>query len=101
MSLIRIAIGEVQSAIFEDIMVQIAERQPDMEVVGQVAEANLKESLAKQGAQVLIWEIGNAELPEVCRNLFAEENPPIVLGLARGGREAALCIANAGFAQLT
>src|SRR2546430_793914 len=101
MSRIRVAISGVQSAILEDILVQITKLQPDMEFVGQVEESSLKESIAKQNAEVLIWEIGSSELPEVCRKLFAEDNPPIVVGLARGGREATICIANAGVAQLT
>ncbi len=40
------------------------------------------------------------ELPEVCRELFSDQDPPIVVGLAREGREAAICIANAGAGQL-
>ena len=101
MSRIRVAIGKVQSAILEDILVQIAELQPDMEFVGQVEESTLKESLAKERIDVLIWEIGASELPEVCRKLLADENPPLFVGVSRGGREATICIADAGVAQLT
>ncbi|MGH9972183.1 MAG: ATP-binding protein [Pyrinomonadaceae bacterium] len=101
MTRIRVAIGEVQSAILEDILVQITHLQPDMEFVGQVEKANLKESIARRKAEVLICEVGPLELPQVCRELFTEENPPLVVGLARGGREAIICIANAGVAHLT
>lgn len=101
MTRIRVAIGEVRSAILEDILVQITHQQPDMEFVGQVDRSNLKESLARWKAEVLICDVGPLELPQVCRELFSEENPPLVVGLARGGREATVCIANAGVAQLT
>ena len=43
MTRIRVAIGEVQSPILEDILVQITHGQPDMEFVGQVEKADLKE----------------------------------------------------------
>jgi hypothetical protein len=101
MTRIRVAIGEVQSPILEDILVQITQVQPDMEFVGQVEKANLKESITRRKAEVLICEVGPLELPQVCRELFSEQDPPIVVGLSRGGREATICIANAGVAQLT
>jgi hypothetical protein len=101
MTRIRVAIGDVQSPRLEDILVQITHQQPDMEFVGQVEKDNLKGSIARRKAEVLICEVGPFELPNVCRELFSEQNPPVVVGLARGGREATVCIANAGVAQLT
>jgi len=101
MTRIRVAIGELQSAILQQILVEITQQQGDMEFVGQVETANLKESIAGRGAQGLICEVSPSELPQVCRDLFTEENPPMVVGLARGGREATVCIANAGVGQLT
>ncbi len=101
MTRIRVAIGEVQSAILEDILVQITQQQPEMEFVGQVERSNLRESIARQKAEVLICDVSPSELPQVCRELFLEQSPPLVVGLARGGREATICIANAGVAQLT
>ena len=101
MTRIRVAIGEVQSAIVEDILVQLTQRQPDMEFVGRVEKASLKKSIANQKAEVLICEVSSSELPQVCNELFSEDNPPIVVGLARGGRDAAICIPNAGVVQLT
>src|SRR6266404_4731890 len=101
MTRIRVAIGDVQSPRLEDILVQITHQQPDMEFVGQVEKHNLKGSIARRKAEVLICEVGPFELPNVCRELFSEQNPPVVVGLARGGREATVCIANAGVAQLT
>ena len=61
----------------------------------------LKKSIANQKAEVLICEVSSSELPQVCNELFSEDNPPIVVGLARGGRDAAICIPNAGVVQLT
>lgn len=103
MTRIRVAIGEVKSPILEDILVQITLLQPDMEFVGQLDKANLKTSIAERKAEILICEIGPDELPQVCKELFTEDeqNPPLVVGLARDGREATLCIPNAGVAQLT
>src|SRR6185295_14486325 len=73
----------------------------DMEFVGQVDKAHLKESLAERNAHVLISEVTSAELPQVVNELFSGENPPVVVGLARGGRDATVCIANTGVAKLT
>jgi len=101
MTRIRVAIGEVQSPILEDILVEITHGQPDMEFVGQVEKAHLKESIARRNAEVLICEVDTSELPEVCREFLSEQNPPLVVGLSRGGREATIWIANAGVAQLT
>jgi hypothetical protein len=101
MTRIRVAIGELQSAILQQILVEITQLQTDMEFVGQVETANLKESLAGLGAQVLICEIASVELPQICKELFREDNPPLVIGLTHGGREATVCIANTGVEQLT
>ena len=101
MTRIRVAIGEVQSAIAEEILVEITQQQPDMEFVGQVEYAGLKDSLTRRNAEVLICEVGPTELPQVCSELFTDENPPLVVGLARGGRDATVCMGNAGVAQLT
>src|SRR5688572_8581285 len=101
MTRIRVAIGEVQSALAEEILVEITHQQPDMEFVGQIENASLKDSLTKRNAEVLICEVGPTELPQVCRELFTDENPPLVVGLARGGRDATVCMASTGVEQLT
>jgi hypothetical protein len=101
MTRIRVAIGDVQSPLLEDILVQLTLLQPDMEFVGQLDNAHLKNSVAERKAEVLICEVGPLEIPHVCHELFTEENPPLVIGLSRGGREATICIPNAGVAQLT
>lgn len=101
MTRIRVAIGEVQSTLAEEILVDITEKQPDMEFVGQIENSTLKDSLIKRNAEVLICEVGPTELPEVCRELFTDENPPLVVGLSRSGRDATVCMANTGVAQLT
>src|SRR5678815_2379451 len=98
MSRIRVAIGELSSALREEILVQITEGQPDMEFVGQIETATRKESIAQKNAEVFICEVSNSELPQVCNELFVEKNPPLVVGLARGGRDAAICIPNTGVA---
>ncbi len=130
MTRIRVAVGEVQSAMLRDILAQITDQQPDMELVGQVRQPNFKDAnfkdanfkdanfkdasfkdasfkdasfkdaVADQRPDVLICDVRPEELPEVCRELFSDPDPPVVVGLAREGREAAVCIANAGAAQL-
>jgi hypothetical protein len=101
MTRIRVAIGDVQSPILEDILAKITQLQPDMEFVGHLDKANLKNSVAERKAEILICEVGSLELPHVCHELFSEPNPPLVVGLSRSGREATVCIPNAGIAQLT
>jgi SpoVK/Ycf46/Vps4 family AAA+-type ATPase len=100
MGRIRVALGDVQSGILRDILAQITDLEPDMELVGQVGRPNLRDDLATQKADVLICDVRPEELPEVCRELFTAADPPVIVGLARDGREAAVCIANAGAAQL-
>ena len=100
MGRIRVAMGDVQSVVLRDILSHITDLQPDMELVGQLSRQNLKGAIAEQKPDVLICDIQPEELPEVCRELFADAHPPVVVGLAREGREAAVCIANAGAAQL-
>jgi hypothetical protein len=100
MSRIRVALSEVQSAMLRDILAQITGQQPDMEFVGQVRRPNLKDDIASQKPDVLICDVRPDELPDVCRELFAAPDPPVVVGLAHDGREAAICIPNAGAAQL-
>jgi hypothetical protein len=96
---IRIAIGNIQSSILRDILTQLTRLETDMEVVGQIAHENLKDAISEQKADVLICDIRPEELPQVCRELFAEPASPIVVGLARDGH-ASVCIADAGVTQL-
>ncbi len=101
MTPIRVALGEVHSAILRDILAQITSLQPDMALVGQVGRTGLKQAVADCQADVLICELGPGELPQVCEELFSAKAPPLIVGLAREGREAAICIPNAGALQLT
>ena len=100
MNRIRVVIGEVQSAMSSDILAQITHLEPDIELVGQIDHAHLKEDLLERRADVLICDVKAEELPRVFRELLNEEHAPIVVGLARDGREAAVCVPNAGSAQL-
>ena len=97
MSPIRIAFGDVHSTLLRDILSQIADAQLDMELVGQMPADS---KAAAQNPDVLICDIPPDQLPHVCRELFAAPDPPVVVGLAREGRAAAVCLANAGAAQL-
>ena len=97
---IRVALGDVQSAILRDILAQITELEPDMELVGDAGQPNVAEAVARTQADVVICDVRSDELPQVARELFADGDHPVVVGLAREGREAAVCIANAGAAQL-
>ena len=94
---IRIALGDVHSTLLRDILSQIADAQPDMELV---SPAPIDVKTANQKTDVLICDIPPDQLPHVCRELFAAPDPPVVVGLAGEGRGAAICIANAGAAQL-
>jgi hypothetical protein len=100
MSRIRVALGDVQSAMLRDILAEIAELQPDMELVAPLESHDLKEAVALHRPDVLICDIRADELPAVCRELFAAPDAPLIVGLAREGRETAVCLANAGAAQL-
>jgi hypothetical protein len=99
MGRIRVALGDVQSAMLRDILTQITDSQPDMVFVGQMREP-VKEAVTAQRPDVLICEIPATDLPAVCRELFSTAEPPVVVGLASEGRDAAVCIANAGAAQI-
>lgn len=100
MSRIRVALGDVQAAMLRDILAQITGLEPDMELIGHLAQVDLKAAVADQKPDVLICDVPAHDLPEICRELFSEPDPPVVVGLAREGREAAVCIPNAGAAQL-
>jgi hypothetical protein len=96
----RVVLGDVKSALLREILTQITDAQRDMELVGALQQTNLKEAIAEQKPDVLICDIGPEELPRLCGELFDDPNPPLVVGLARDGREASVCIPNAGAAQL-
>jgi hypothetical protein len=100
MSRIRVALGEVHSALLRDILAQITQSQRDMELLGELPQGDLKQAIADSKPDVLICDIRAEELPRVCGELLAEPDPPVVVGLARDGRQAAVCIPNAGAAQL-
>jgi hypothetical protein len=100
MNRIRVVIGEVQSAMSSDILAQIAHLEPDIELVGQISHANLKGALLERRADVLICDVQAGGLPQVFRELLDQQHQVVVVGLARDGREAAVCVPNAGSAQL-
>jgi hypothetical protein len=85
---IRVAIGEVHSSMLRDILAHITHSEPDMELVTDNA------------VDVVISDVGAADLPRECTELFAAPNPPVFVGLANDGRNAALCVANVGLVQL-
>jgi hypothetical protein len=99
MGRIRVALGDVQSAMLRDILTQITDLQADMVFVGQIRHP-VKDAIAEHKPDVLICEIQPGGLPEVCRELFVDPDSPVVVGLAREGRDAAVCIGNAGAGQL-
>jgi hypothetical protein len=100
MSRIRVALGDVQSAMLRDILSRITELEPDMELVGHVTQPNLKDDVTALASDVVICDVPTEQVPDVCRELFSADDPPIVVGLLREGREALVAIANAGAAQL-
>jgi hypothetical protein len=100
MKRIRVALGDVHSAILRDILAQITELEPDMELVGKAGEPDVKDAVTREHANVVICDVRPEELPQVARELFATGDRPVVVGLAREGREATVCIPDAGAAQL-
>jgi hypothetical protein len=98
MSPIRVAIGDVQSSLLRDILAHMTDQDPDLELVA--GSPTLKGAVARGNVDVVITDMRAEHLPEACSELFAEPNPPVVVGLAHEGREAAVCVANAGAAQL-
>jgi hypothetical protein len=100
MSRIRVALGEVHSTLLRDILAQITHSQRDMELLDALPQTRLKDAISENKPDVVICDIGQEELPLVCGELFSEPDPPVVVGLARDGREACVCIPNAGAAQL-
>jgi SpoVK/Ycf46/Vps4 family AAA+-type ATPase len=100
MNRIRVALGEVHSTMLRDILAHITNSQRDMELLGELPQERLKQAIAENKPDVLICDVRQEEFPRVCVELFSEPDPPIVVGLARDGREASVCIPNAGVAQL-
>ena len=93
---IRVVIGDVQSSLLRDILAQMTHLNPDLELVS--ADPSLTAAIAQGKVDVVITEV-ESHLPGVSE-LFAGPNPPVFVGLAHDGREAAVCVANAGAAQL-
>jgi hypothetical protein len=100
MNRIRVALGEVHSPMLRDILAHITNSQRDMELIGELPLNHLKQSIAENKPDVVICDVQQEEFPRVCVELFAEADPPVVVGLARDGRDASVCIPNAGVAQL-
>ena len=100
MSRIRVVIGEMQSAMSSDILAHMTQLEPDIELVGQFGQTTLADRLRDGRADVLICDVQVEELPLVFRELLNEQQAPVVVGLAREGRDAAVCVPNAGSTQL-
>jgi winged helix domain-containing protein/ATPase family protein associated with various cellular activities (AAA) len=100
MKRIRVSIGDLQSGILRDILAHITEREEDMELITRRGPADFTEAIRRDDVDVVICDVRLDELPAVARALFAAGDCPVVVGLAREGREAAICIADAGAAQL-
>ena len=100
MTPIRVAIGGMPSPLLRDILAHITDHQPDMEVVPIGETSGAPERFTRDTVDVVVSGVGPRELPEACVELFAAPNPPVFVGLANVGRDAAVCVANAGSAQL-
>lgn len=94
---IRVVIGDVRSSLLRDILAHMTHLAPDLELVA--ADPSLTGAIAQGKVDVVITEMRSEHVPGTSE-LFAEPNPPVFVGLTRDGREAAVCVANAGAAQL-
>lgn len=90
----------MQSPLLRDILAHITEHEPDMELV-PIGEPSIGPwLLTRQLVDVVVSDVRADELAAACAELFAAANPPVFVGLANVGRDAAVCVANAGPAQL-
>jgi hypothetical protein len=94
---IRVVIGDVQSSMLRDILAHMTHLDPDLELVA--ADPSLTVAIAQGKVDVVITDMRSEHVPGTSE-LFAGPNPPVFVGLAHEGREAAVCVANAGAAQL-
>lgn len=100
MTAIRIAIGGMQSPLLRDILAHVTEHEPDMMLVPMGEPLSEPGHLTRHLVDVVVSDVRATELPEACVELFASANPPVFVGLANVGRDATICVANAGPAQL-
>lgn len=87
----------IQPKIYGEVIRDLIDRQPDMEVVGEVIEPI--ELLLLMGAKtidiVILAPLDIAEEPKICRHLLAEYPHLKIVGLTAKGDEAILY--DAGF----
>ena len=74
-----------------DIITDVIDTQPDMQVVGDVSDrAELLASVEATQSEVVVLGLSDAELPPDCVNLFNAHPQVRLLGVAADGRRAFL-----------
>jgi DNA-binding NarL/FixJ family response regulator len=89
MKKIRILLANNRPRIMREVMKQLIERQPDMEIVAEVLDLSTLVCVAKEtAANVIIVALEDAEVLELCRQLLAECPDVVILALAAKGDAA-------------
>jgi len=94
---IRVVIGDMQSSLLRDILAHMTRLDPELELVP--AHPSLEGAIAEGHVDVVISEMRSGRPPEA-DVVFGDPNAPVFVGLAHEGREATVCVANPGAAQL-
>jgi DNA-binding NarL/FixJ family response regulator len=89
MNRVKILLVNSRPRIMREVMRQLIERQPDMEIVGEVLDLSTLMCVAKEtAANVIIVALEDAEALELCSQLLAECPDVVILVLAAKGDAA-------------
>ena len=101
MNRVRIILANSRPRIMREVMRQLIERQPDMEIVAEVLDLSTLVCAAKEtAANVIIVALEDAEVLELCHQLLAECPDVVILALAAKGDAAFIDQLGAGRTEI-
>ena len=80
---LRVAISEMTSAMLREIIEQLAEHSPSLDVVDRgVDRAELLKLSQRERVDVVVFELADGEIATACKNLMDANPETLVIGLA-------------------
>lgn len=82
----RIFVTDMSDKILRDIVEYLARSQPYLEVIVDNDETSIMEAAVREQADVVIFELGQMEIPEICNDLLNELPEAVLVGVISNGQ---------------
>lgn len=82
----RIIVTGMSDKILQDIVENLVRFQPNLEVIVDNEATSILETAVRQQADVVIFELGQMEIPEICNDLLKKLPEAVLVGIVSKGQ---------------